>query len=188
MSVKKILNSPISWFIIFFIIYAALAGDDLLKPSVFPHFVYQAQAFLNGRLNIDPLPPHVLDFTFVGEKAYLPVPVFPAVVILPVVAIFGLDTPDVLISVIFGALNIGLFFILLNRAAKFYEKEPSVGFKSAMMLLFGLGSAHGYCAPLGHVWHIAQVMALTFTLVVLIELFGKQRIFIIALFAAFAGM
>ena len=41
-------------FVIGLVVYGALAGSRIERPSAAPQFVYQADAWLHGQLNIDP--------------------------------------------------------------------------------------------------------------------------------------
>lgn len=185
---KKLIDSPISWFLIFLLFYGALAGRGLFRPSKFPHYVYQANSYLKGRLDLIEVPPLPVDLTFRDDKVYMPQPQFPAFLMMPIVAIFGYGTSDVAISVIIGALNAALFFVLLTRAALFWGKAMSIRFKSLMVLLFGLGTAESYCAPLGWIWHIEHVIGLALFLLALIELFGKRRAAIMGICMALGGL
>ncbi len=101
------------------------------RPSYYNHFVWQAEAFLDGRAAIrfpvadgpdghgndlfqDVVPatgPH-------GETTgygILPFPPLPAVVLMPFVAIWGLSTDAQLIAAFIGALDVAIAFWCLGR-------------------------------------------------------------------------
>lgn len=48
------LRIPISLFFVGLLVYGAIAGERLFRPSPAPHFVLQADAWLHGRLDIAP--------------------------------------------------------------------------------------------------------------------------------------
>src|SRR5215475_7835032 len=100
--------------ILFIVAYAALASfssQRFLRQSEAPHFVYQAKAWLDGRLDLDPkVLPNLEDWACVRDeggvrhrcegqirptdKWYVSFPSFPAVVMLPFVALHGYQLND----------------------------------------------------------------------------------------------
>lgn len=147
------------------------------------HFVWQADAYLQGRFVIDfpvsegpfanaylndvmPLP------AAAGEPRYglLPFPPLPAVLMIPFVAVFGLATDSQLLAALLGAVNVGLAWRMTtrltdNRAAAFLAT-----------LFFAFGTVHWYAAMLGTTWFLAHVVATTFLFLgITLALDGERR-------------
>lgn len=151
---------------------AALAIYLLSNPAPlqwYKHYVYQAQAFLEGRADLQGLPQSYHDVVAYQGRVYLASPPMPAVVLLPAVALWGVDTDQVRISMLIGAINVALVWVLLGR----------MGARGAarwlLTALFGLGTVHWEVATHGTTWFFAQVVAVLFLLLSLIEFFGRRR-------------
>src|SRR5262245_39376961 len=77
------------------------------------HFVYQAQSLLHGRLDMPEKlgSGNTTDIILVNGQHYIVYPPFPAILMLPLVALFGLDTSDIFFTQVWSALNIALLFL-----------------------------------------------------------------------------
>jgi len=146
------------------------------RRNTYNHFVWQASAWLEGEVGIR-YPVHESDglgaandyFQDVLEvvdaegretdRALIPFPPLPAVVLLPFVAVFGLTTNAALIATILGALVVGLAFWVLGRL----PVRPAV--RLATTVAFGLGTVFWYAAESGSTWYLAHVVAVGLTLV-----------------------
>jgi hypothetical protein len=147
-----------------------LPGTD----RFYNHFVWQALAFLDGRAWIDwPVPGFpdgnewmqdvypLSELTGETYGALLPFPPLPAIVLLPFVALWGLATDIRAVSVVLGAINVGLAWWALGRLA------VSRRVRLATAVFFGFGTVAWYAAQLGTTWFFAHVCALTFMLLAL---------------------
>jgi hypothetical protein len=68
--------------------YALSSGSLLAHQSLAPHFVYQAQAFLHGQLALTvPQPPNLNDWVLQRGRWFVSFPPFPAVLMMPFVAL-----------------------------------------------------------------------------------------------------
>jgi hypothetical protein len=147
-----------------------LPGSD----RFYNHFVWQALAFLDGRAAIDwpveggfpqgnawmqdvyPLRELTGDPSTTG--ALLPFPPLPAILLMPFVAVWGLATDIRAISVVLGAVNVGLAWWALGRL------EITRRVRLATTIFFGFGTVFWYAAQLGTTWFFAHVAAITFVL------------------------
>ena len=130
------------------------------------HFVWQAMAFLSGQAAIPwPVPGNdyfqdvfpVLDAS--GRQtgfALLPFPPLPAIVLMPVVAIFGLATDHRAVSVVLGAIDVGLCWWALGRL------PVGRSVRLAVTIFFAFGTVFWYAAELGTTWFFAHVVAVGF--------------------------
>lgn len=146
----------------------ALAVYVLSNPfraNFYDQFVWQADAYLHGRAEIEwpvrldsvrndyfrdvmPLP----DRPGLG---LLPYPPLPAIVLLPLVALFGLNANAAFLAALLGALNVGLAWRLATRLTA----DVSVALAGA--LFYAFGTAAWYAAAIGTTWYLAHVVAST---------------------------
>src|SRR6185295_14614826 len=90
--------------------------------------------------------------------ALLPFPPLPAIVLLPFVAVWGLATDIRAVSVVLGAIDVGLAWWALGAL------PVSRRVRLATTIFFGLGTVFWYAAQLGTTWFFAHVTAVTFVL------------------------
>ena len=96
--------------------YALSSDGFLAHQSLAPHFVYQADAFLHGQLSLTVArPPNLNDWVLQEGRWYVSFPPFPALVMVPFVALFGLTFNDVAFTLLFSATNVALLYRLLRR-------------------------------------------------------------------------
>ncbi len=147
------------------------------RSSYYDHFVWQAEAFLDGRAAIrfpvaDGPSGHGNDqfqdvIRTVGPHGeltgygLLPFPPLPAVVLMPFVAIWGLSTDAQLVAAVIGALDVAIAFWCLGRL----PISPRV--RIATTLFLGLGTVLWYAAQLGTTWYLAHVVAIGLTMLAL---------------------
>ena len=159
------------------LVLACLALYQLTRPAqqtIYNHFAWQAEAWLDGELSIRyPVPesadgpgnayfndviPMVDETGSATGRGMIPFPPLPAVVLLPFVALFGLAVDQVFLAGIIGALDVALAFWLLGRL----PVRPAV--RNLLAILVGAGSALWYAASLGSTWYFAHVVAVGLTL------------------------
>jgi len=148
-SLLRRIPSPLLALFLALIVYGLAAGPMLFRQSIAPHYVYLAEAFLHGRLDVVN-PPTSYDMLVVDGRNYVAQSPMPAILLMPVVAVFGKGFSDVLFSVVVGALNVGLVQSLFRRWW--------------LTLLFAFGTPHLYLAVLGSTWFTAHVVAIFFSL------------------------
>jgi len=97
-----------------FYILISLLIETPFRLSNAPHFQYLADAFLHGQLNLRVVPPTDHDLVFFQGNTYLYWPPFPAIVMMPFVALVGLHFSDVFLVMMIGAFNVSLMALLLR--------------------------------------------------------------------------
>ena len=148
----------------------------------YKHYVYEAQAFLDGRLDLQGFPGYYQDLVNYNGKFYLPSPPVPAIVLIPAVAIWGTGTDEVRISMLIAAVSVALVWILLGRM-------NVTGWKRILLtILFGFGTVEWAVAITGTTWFFAEIVAVFFLLLALIEYFGKKRAVLIGLLLGLAAL
>lgn len=141
--------------------------------------VHQAKSFLEGRLDI---PQYYHDVAVFKGRYYVPFPPFPAVLLVPFVALFGIKfTNTVLIGIALGVLS----FIVLRRILGRLNIEP----QSALWILaafFG-GTAYWFCLIRStHVWFFSHIIAVACILLAIDNILGRGRGFLAGCFIGMA--
>jgi hypothetical protein len=148
-----------------------------LRPTPYNNFVLLAQALLHGRTWIDWPGPYIDALNYGGRYYVIEAPL-PAFLLLPFVAIFGAYTNQTVLAVVLAGVAVG-------AAWELGERLGLRGSANAWICAFLLaGTDLLWCAALGDVWFIAHVSAVCFTILALVELAGKRRGWLVALFAA----
>jgi hypothetical protein len=144
--------------------YALSSGGLLAHQSLAPHFVYQADAFLHGQLALTVRqPPNLNDWVLQGGRWYVSFPPFPAVLMMPFVAIGGLSFNDVAFTLFFSAANVALLHRLLRRV----QPQRAGWEHAALALIYGFGTLAWSCGIRGEVWFTAETIGVTLTLLYL---------------------
>jgi hypothetical protein len=144
----------------------------LTRPSwqnLYDHFLWQASAWLEGEANIrfpveatatspgNSVLHDVVPLAGPGGlptgRALIPFPPLPAVVLLPLVAVLGLATDQVLVSALVGAVDVALAFWVLGRL----PVRPWV--RVLVTVFLGAGTVLWYAASIGTTWYFAHVVA-----------------------------
>lgn len=193
-------------YLAFLAAYLAGSGGRLRHHSPYNHFVYLADGWLHGRLDLRVPPPNendwarvevltlrdgrtlkgmwgktgavdrfhplsgrsltISDQEIVSRSAirYVSFPPFPAVVMLPFVAVFGLSLNDVVFTVLWSAANPVLLFLLLGNLRKRGLSTRTPTDDLWLTIAFGVGSVYYYSSVLGQVWYTAHVIGVTMAL------------------------
>jgi len=154
-------NNPIEVFCISFVVYLAFAiygNDSIFKPSTFSYFNYLADAFLHGQLDFRLDPPIIHDLVLFNDEIYAYWPPFPAVIMMPFVAIFGVNFSDILFTIFLGSLNVALLSVLFSelRKKEIVYLEPIK--QGLLIIFFAFGTVYLTMVPLGRVWFTALVV------------------------------
>ena len=154
-----------------FLVLACFSGQRFLRQSAAPHFIYQARAWLDGRLDVDPaVLPNLEDWACVrppnvrcqgrsaqpGDRWYVSFPPVPAVVMLPFVALHGYQFNDTSFTVALAALAL----VLAYRFLRTLVPSPDA---AGLALVLGFGTLFFSCAIRGEVWFTAEILGTVFT-------------------------
>lgn len=136
------------------------------------HFVYQAQSFLEGRLDI----PHFTheDIIQVNGKYYIVYPPFPAILMMPFVAIFGLGFSDIFFVQVCSAVNAVLLFWLLETLRVSGRSRRTFQQNFALTLFYSFGTISFYLSLGGGMWFTAHIIAATCTLSSMLLAFRRR--------------
>jgi hypothetical protein len=150
-----------------------------LRATPYNNFVLLAQALLSGHAWIDWPGGYIDALPYNGHYFVIEGPL-PGLLLMPLVVLFGSQANQTGLAVVLAAVAIGAAWELGER---FGLSRSKIAWICAFLLA---GTDLLWCAMLGDVWFIAHVSAVCFTLLALVELAGKRRGWLVALFAACA--
>lgn len=152
-------TTPLSIFVACAAVYVITLGPRVRGPSDNAHYVYLAQSLLHGKLELlAGSPPGTNDWALYGGRWYVSFPPFPAVVIAPAVALWGLAVWDRLFWAIAAGAAPALLYIWLRRLREQGESERSARDDLLLTGLFALGTPYYYTSVQGTVWFAAHVV------------------------------
>jgi hypothetical protein len=200
------LRTPLLIYVAALAAYLGASGGRLGRHSNDNHYVYLADSFLHGRLDMRQKPPHENDWARVEEltltdgrrvrgaalrvggqnrfrttkgqvltldpgavqtrsyRYYVSFPPLPAVLMMPFVAIFGMQLNDVLFNVLLAALAPALLFMLLRRLREKQLSQRTETDDLWLTAMFGLGTVFFYSAVIGQVWYTAHIVMVLCTI------------------------
>ncbi|MDR7520973.1 MAG: hypothetical protein QN168_00770 [Armatimonadota bacterium] len=163
---RRRLGEPLVVFVVVLAVYLAVTPRTNMA---YRHFVYMAQAFLEGRTDLRNLPAYYHDVIRIGDRVYAPFPPVPAVILLPVVAVHGERTDQGRVGQILSAAAVAIFVAGLRR----------LGFGSPVRWFAGAALAFGSvlwpAAAIGTTWFFAQEVVVLATALLVWELAGGAR-------------
>ena len=144
------------------------------------HFVYLAEAFLHGRLDVTGGGTVLAEIVPYHGNFYVVYPPMPAIILLPFVAVFGTSFDQGLMSIFLGCLCVAATWFML-------KKIGVKGYKAVWLTaLFGFGTCFWFIASVGSSWYIEHVVAILFlTLAIILALYNKSP-FLTGLLLGFA--
>ncbi len=160
-----------------FVIYLVTSQDS----TPYNQFVRLVDAFFHGRLYLVN-GPSWLELARYGDKGYVINPPAPTLFLMPWVAIWGLSTNQVIVSMLVGAVAVGFFWIAVTQLGWSFR------FRVAMTVLVAFGTNFWWVTNTGSVWMMAHVSAVFFLMAALVETTSKNRPWLVALLVGLAGL
>jgi hypothetical protein len=128
------------------------------RESHLGYFPYLADAFLHGQLHLRLQPEVLHDLVMYKGNIYLYWAPFPAILLMPFVALFGVHMSDVFFVTILGALNVSMLALLLAQLDRKKVLVLDAPRRGLLVLFFALGSVLFPMALNGQVWEMSQLV------------------------------
>jgi hypothetical protein len=165
-----------------FLIYFA-TGEG--HATWYDYYVRLSDAFLHGRLYLMDNPSWLNELipNPSGEGYFVVYPPFPAVLMAPFVAIWGLGLNQTLFGLFFAAATVPLAYLVSRAVLQKLKPHAAFSRKTCIWfaVLFGFGTIFWYLSSIGSVWLIAQVIATFFMMLALYEGFTRNRPLLVGL-------
>ena len=152
------------------------------EPQDFDYFVRLADAFLDGRLYVLEAPSWLNELVPGGGGWYVVYPPVPAILLMPFVAVFGTDFPQQVASCLFGAIAVGLVWLLLGRFALDLRR------RLILTLVFAFGTVFWYVAETGSAWYLGHVCAVLFSVAAVIAAMDRRFPVLVGLLLGLAAI
>ena len=114
--------------------------------------------------NVMVLSPQEIDASKTRQRYFMSFPPGPALVMMPLAALWGYQVNDVALTILVAALNVMLMFMLLERLSRGGRSGRGRAENHWLTLLFAFGTCHYWLSVMGQVWFTAQVMGVMWTL------------------------
>jgi hypothetical protein len=159
--INTLFETPISTGILAFIVYALVAAQrgSITGISNSPYFNYLADAFLHGQLSLRLIPANLHDIAFYNGQYFMYWPPFPAMLLMPFIALFGAGFSDVFFTLLIGALNVALVAYTFRLVDKQNIIPMDAERRGILTIFFAFGTVHLFLSSLGIVWFTSQVIA-----------------------------
>ncbi|MDQ6932233.1 MAG: hypothetical protein M3160_03550 [Candidatus Eremiobacteraeota bacterium] len=154
-------------------LFVAVASH--LRWTPYNNYVLLADAMAHGHLAIN-WPGDYIDALLYRGQYYVIEAPLPAILLFPLVKLLGTNANQTPLAVLLAGVAIGAAWELCERL----EVPWRTNCWLCAFLLAGTDLL--WCAMLGDVWFLAHVSAVCFTLLALVELVGKRRAYLVALF------
>ncbi len=180
---RAIKVSPILLLVFLFCIIASFRILQYTYRLQQSHYTYLAKSFLQGRLDLPiPLPDTVIgDISFFKNKYYIYFGPVPAILLIPIVAVFK-EPPS---QHILGLFFIFLDLFLLYKIAKKLGLSKNNSFWLSLFFVFGtIFSSLGLTNITSYQ---VQIIAVSFLICSIYEFFHQRRWLLIGIFLALAG-
>ncbi len=167
-------------------VFALVSYDRLVTHSRDNHYVYLADALLDGRLHLEGRPPHMNDWAKYDGKWYVSFPPAPSVLMIPGVAVSGLEFNDRIFTLFFAAAGPALVFLLLQLLVARGRLKRSPFELAILSTLYGIGTVYFFSAVQGTVWYTAHMVGGVFLLIFLISSLDGRHPLLAGLFLGLA--
>ncbi len=165
---------PVFIFLIALIVYFFVGTKGSFHPVwTLDYFNALAESMRFGRLDI--LSQESYDLVQFGGHYYAPWGMLPALILIPLQLVKGHFVPTIYLSVVFGALNVTLMYLLLVRLKREFFPGLSRWAIVVVTLFFAFGSTNFYVGTLGSVWHVDQMVSVFFGNLGIYFIFKKER-------------
>jgi hypothetical protein len=142
------------------------ARTTLTEHTPWNHFSLLAEAWLKGRLDLGGPPPAYTgnnDFANYQGRWFVVFPPFPAVLLLPIVALAGTVTRvrDGQFFLWLAGIAPSVLFLALEKLRRTGQSRTTLATSFALACLFALGTVYFFTAVQGTVWYAAHVVGAT---------------------------
>jgi hypothetical protein len=149
------------------------------RATPYDNYVLLGSALLHGHVWIDWPGPSIDAIAYHGRYYVIEAPL-PMLLLLPAVALFGTHANETALAALLGGVAVGAAWEVTLRLGLVTNT------RLLLVAFFLVGTDLWWCSMYGDVWFIAHAAAVCFTMLALVELFGKRRGWLVGLLAACA--
>ena len=170
-----------TWIVFAIALIAYTASSGLAHPTAYNNYTLLANAWLGGHVWIDQPSPAIDALDYMGRYYIIEAPM-PAVLMVPLVAIFRADANQTIVAVICAAATIAAFDVVLARL------DVAAAWRPWLLALAAFGTVIWWCASFPAVWMFAHIAGAMFLMFALAEWYGRRRPWLIGVLLACATL
>lgn len=169
-------------YVIFAVALAAyVVSSGFAHQTVYDNYTLLANAWLDGHVWVDQPSPAIDALGYMGRYYIIEAPM-PAVLMLPLVAIFRDVANQTAVAIVCAAVTIAAFDVVLGRMA------VAAAHRWWLLGLAAFGTIVWWCASFPAVWMFAHIAGAMFLMLALAEWFGHRRPWLVGLLLACAAL
>lgn len=161
--------------------FSAYLLSSGFQDTLYNNYVLLADAWLHGHIWLASQISGIDTLFYHGHWYVIEAPL-PAVLVLPLVIVFGLKANQVLVGALCAAVAVCAADALFERMGL------DARARRWMLAFFAFGTVLWWCSAFGAVWMFAHVAGAMFALLMLAECYGRKRPWLIGLMLACAAL
>lgn len=146
-----------------------LIGETFLEHNAWDSYTLQAQAWLDGKVSLGQ-DYNFLELAIYKDDWYVSFPPFPSVAMLPWVMLYGVDTPNNMIMIIYIMIALTLAYSIL----KYFKMREIVAAFWSIFVVFGCNML--WMSTMGSVWFQAQLLNMILCLGAILAMLNNKRV------------
>lgn len=166
---------------VFVLVFILLWVSSGFKDTAYNGYVLMASQWLDGHVWIVNPPLSVDTILWNGHYQIIEAPM-PGLIMLPWVAIMGMNASQELVAVICSAITVAAAYAVLFRM------DVPAGLRYALTVFIGFGTALWWCTAFAALWMFAGVVAAMFAMLALAEFYGLRRPWLVGLLIVCAAL
>jgi len=156
--------------------------SQIFHPTLIDNYVVLADAWLHGHIWVAHSELPAVDGVMYGGNYYVIEGPMPAVLMLPLVAMFGLSANQSLVCVLAASVGVAACDLVLGRM----NLEPKL--RVWLVVFLGFGTVLWWCTLNPAVWMCAHVVCVMFLTLTLAEWYGRRRYWLVGFLFACAAL
>jgi hypothetical protein len=170
-----------TWIIFAGALVLYFVSSGFAHDTVYNNYVLLAYALLHGHIWIAQPSPGIDALDYLGRYYIIEAPM-PALLVMPLTAIFATDANQTFVAIIAAAVTVAALDVVLGRVG--VAAAP----RTWVVALCAAGTVLWWCASFPAVWMFAHIAGAMFFTLALAELFGKRRAWLCGLLLACAAL
>jgi len=175
--IKNMVTSNRLYLLLFLLSFLIFWFSGEGHPTYYDYYVRLSNAFLHGRLYLLEQPPWLNELIPFDGGFYVVYSPFPAVVMMPLVVVLGVNLNQTLVSVFVGSLCVVMACVVAKDVVNVEESALHVW----SAILFGFGTIFWYLTSVGSAWYLAHVMSVFFLFTAIHEALNRGRPMLVGL-------
>lgn len=155
--------------IVGYVLVHDLIGETFLEHNAWDSYTLQAKAWLDGKVSLGKNY-NYLELAIYKDDWYVSFPPFPSVAMLPWVMLYGLETPNNMIMIIYIMVALTLVYCI----ARYFKMREVIAAFWSVFVVFGCNML--WMSTMGSVWFQAQLLNMILCLGAILAILNNKRV------------